>query len=103
MKTAHRSLIGGVVLIVAFTGAACGAKVDGTYSDVNGLMILDLKSGGKAHLTLMGDSYPCTYTVEEKQLSLDCSPKGEKWVLTIHDDGSLTGPFVGALRKSKSK
>jgi hypothetical protein len=100
MKTAHRSLIGGVVLIVVFTGAACGTKVEGTYSDVNGLMILELKSDGKADFTLMGDKHPCIYKADGTQLSLDCSPNGEKWVLTIHDDGSLTGPFVGALRKS---
>ena len=38
----------------------CGSKVEGTY--INGSMVtLDLKSGGKAMFTMMGETMPCTY------------------------------------------
>jgi hypothetical protein len=80
---------------------ACGAGVSGTYTNMNGLVTLDLKSGGKALLTMMGQNERCTYDVDGKNLNLTCN--GEKTVWGIHDDGSLTGPgFVGALTKRKS-
>jgi hypothetical protein len=65
------------------------------------LVTLDIQSGGKASLTVMGEIEPCTYVLEDKKLSLTC--KGDTSVWGIHDDGSLSGPaFVGALTKSKS-
>lgn len=79
---------------------ACGSKVEGTYSNANGLAALDLKSGGKATATLMGETASCTYTVANKQINLDCDK--DKSVFKINDDGSLTGPgFLGVMRKAK--
>jgi hypothetical protein len=91
------SLLAGSVFILT----ACGAGVSGTYTNTNGLVTLDLKSGGKALLTMMGQNEQCSYDVDGKNLNLTCN--GEKTVWGIHDDGSLTGPgFVGALTKRKS-
>jgi hypothetical protein len=103
MRTTLRSLVGGVVLMVAFSSAACGSKMEGTYSQAAGGMItLDLRSGGKATFTMMGESMPCTYKVKGDKLNLDCRPKGETVDFMIHDDGSLTGPgFIGNMKKSK--
>jgi hypothetical protein len=100
MKTALRSFLGGVVLFIAFTTAACGSKMEGTYTQ--GMITLDVKSGGKANFTMMGETYACTYKVKGDKLMLDCTPKGEKVDFIIHDDGSLTGPgFIGSMKKSK--
>jgi hypothetical protein len=89
-----------VVAGSAFGMAACGSGIAGTYTNPTGLVTLDLRSGGKASLAMMGENEDCTYEVAEKQLSLTC--KGEKTAWGIHDDGSLTGPgFVGTLQKSK--
>jgi hypothetical protein len=99
------ALIASLALIISFI-ASCSskAKLEGTYAQGggNGTIALDLRSGGKARFTMMGEDYECSYQVNGDKLLLDCSPKGEKVDFTIHDDGSLTGPsFVGVLKKSK--
>ena len=78
----------------------CGSKAEGTYTD-GSMVTLDLKSGGKAMFTMMGETIPCTYKVKDNKVQLDCTPKGEKVDFLIHDDGSLTGPgFIGNMKKS---
>jgi len=95
-----RALCLSLLAVMSLVSVACGSKTEGTYSTANGLAVLDLKSGGKATTTLMGESEDCTYRVEGKQISLDC--KGDKSVFKINSDGSLTGPgFVGIMRKAK--
>ena len=89
------------VLLVIPTLGTAGSKVEGTYSN-GGMITLDLRAGGKALWTMMGESTPCKYTVKGEKIALDCTPKGEKVDLMIHDDGSLTGPgFIGSMKKSK--
>jgi|GEM_PF-898897 len=86
-------------------GEGCGSSVQGTYSDPNGAITLELKSGGKAAFTFMGETAQCNYTVDGKKLMLDCKGDPGKVTLTIQDDGSLTGPpgtFMPPLRKRKS-
>lgn len=78
-------------------------SITGTYSDANGAVILELRSGGSASLTFMGDVENCSYTSSGKQVTLTCqgSPVPTT-VFNIHDDGSLTGPpgaFMPPLRK----
>ena len=101
MKTliSPQIVVAAVIAVVAVIGG-CGSKVEGTYS--NGSMVtLDLKSGGKAMFTMMGETIPCTYKVKDNKVQLDCTPKGEKADFLIHDDGSLTGPgFIGNMKKS---
>ena len=81
-----------------------GGGVEGTYTDPGGSMLLELKSGGKASLTFMGDTKQCTYTVNDKKIPVVCA--GDTIEFTVHDDGSLTGPpggFVPVLKKSEKK
>jgi len=93
-------LIAAVVAAMAGLGG-CGSKMEGTYTNTGGMVTLDLKSGGKATFTMMGESMPCTYKVKDNKVMLDCTPKGEKVDFMIHDDGSLTGPsFIGSMKKS---
>ena len=86
--------------------SGCNSGPTGTYTDANGAVILELRSGGKANFTFMGDVENCTYESSDKQLTLTC--KGSPapvTVFNIHDDGSLTGPagsFMPPLRKEKS-
>jgi hypothetical protein len=102
---ARIALIISLTLIVpAIVSCSSKAKLEGTYAQGggNGTIALDLRSGGKARFTMMGEDYACTYQVNGDKVLLDCSPKGEKVDLTIHDDGSLTGPsFIGVLKKAK--
>ena len=92
------------LIVITMVGCSSKSKMEGTYSQGGGAgtVALDLKSGGKATFTMMGEDYACTYQVNGQKLAVDCSPKGEKIDFTIHDDGSLTGPsFLGVLKKSK--
>ena len=95
-----------LVIALAFLVISCGPAVKGTYSNVNGAIVLDVKSGHKASFSIAGDSRECTYNVDGGKLMLDC--QGDKVVFTIHDDGSLSGPpdslmgAMGTLRKAKS-
>jgi hypothetical protein len=93
----------GIVLVpfVMISIAGCGSNMEGTYTSNMGNVVLDLKSGGKATFTLMGESMPCKYNVKGEKLALDCTPKGEKVDFVIHGDGSLSGPgFIGSMKKS---
>ena len=92
------------VAVVVISGCNSGPR--GTYTDANGAVILELRSGGKANFTFMGDVEDCTYESSGKQLTLTC--KGSPapvTVFNIHDDGSVTGPagiVMPPLRKEKS-
>jgi hypothetical protein len=105
MKTmsVYRMLV--IVALIFMTPAigSCGSNMEGTYTQpAGGPIALDLRPGGKANFSLMGENYACTYKTKGDKLMLDCTPKGEKITFTIHDDGSLTGSdFIGILKKSK--
>jgi len=92
----------GVILLIC----GCNSGPKGTYTDANGAVILELRSGGKANFTFMGDVEDCTYESSGKQLTLTCKgTPAPVTVFKIHDDGSLTGPagsFMPPLRKEKS-
>jgi len=89
-------------LVLLPTGGYGGSNMEGTYTSSMGNVVLDLKSGGKAVFTLMGESMPCMYTVKDEKLLLDCTPQGEKVDFVIHGDGSISGPgFIGNMKKSK--
>lgn len=89
-------------LVLLPTGGYGGSNMEGTYTSSMGNVVLDLKSGGKAIFTLMGESMPCTYKVKDEKLMLDCTPQGEKVDFVIHGDGSISGPgFIGSMKKSK--
>ena len=89
-----------VLLCLCGAVVACGSSIEGTYANDTMGIVVELKSGGQATFTSsLGDNDACTYKVDGKKLTLDC--KHDKVVFTIHDDGSLTAPFFGTLRKSK--
>lgn len=95
-------MVAGTVVLLGF---GCHSGPSGTYTDANGAVILELRSGGQANFTFMGDVENCSYTISGRQLTLTCkgSP-APTTVFTIHDDGSLTGPpgsFMPPLRKEK--
>ena len=97
-------VVGFTSLFLVFVYTACTSGPSGTYSDANGAVLLELKSGGKANITFMGEVADCTDSTSGNQLTLDCKPPAGKIVFTIHDDGSLTGPpggFMPMLRKQK--
>jgi hypothetical protein len=103
--TWRRVAVISVVLCAFLVALGCGPSVKGTYSDTSGTMMLELRSGGKASFTMMGETQECTYTVSGKNIHLTCDKNETDF--QIRDDGSLTSksPFIGAtfgvLRKTK--
>lgn len=78
--------------------AACGSKLDGTYTNPSGIVMLELRSGGKATMGLGGETRECTHAEEGKQIRLTCG--GEKIILRVNEDGTLFAPgFIGVMKK----
>jgi hypothetical protein len=71
--------------------AGCGG-VAGTYTDPSGSMVLELKSGGAATFSFMGQTAQCTYATSGNQVTVDCKGEAGKTVFTVQSDGSLAGP-----------
>ncbi|MGZ3447407.1 MAG: hypothetical protein ACXU88_17105 [Myxococcaceae bacterium] len=91
----------GFWLGLAVVLVACGAKVEGTYSNVNGLVVLELKSSGKSTLSYAGETRDCTYTLDEKLIRMSCGR--ERFTFRRNQDGTLTGEgFLGIMKKSTS-
>lgn len=89
---------------LVFSGCNSDGGMKGTYTDPAGAVLLELRSGGKANFTFMGDVEDCTYSTSRPHLNLNCKGNLGAVVLTIHDDGSLTGPpgsFMPGLHKEK--
>ncbi len=100
----RNTFLSAVLVCLTLAATACGSKVQGTYSGAGGAFTLDLQSGGKANLTVAGESAPCTYTVSGKSVSLACPGQAGAVVFTIQNDGSLAGPpgtFIPPLQKTK--
>lgn len=91
-----------LALVLGLCGllSACGSKLNGTYTNATGIVMLELKSGGKATMGMGGETKDCTYAEEGKQIRLTCA--GDRIALRVNDDGSLWAPgFVGVMKKSK--
>ena len=105
MKISSSKLILMGLFAAASVAAGCScSSLPGTYSDPNGAITLEIKSGGSANLTFMGQSAPCTYAVSGQQLNLNCKGDAGKITFTIRDDGSLAGPsdsLIPPLQKRK--
>ena len=94
-----------VLLCLTCAIAACGSGLQGTYSDASGNFVLELKSSSEASFSIITQIVSCSYKVKGEKLTLDCPGDVGKIVLTIHDDGSLTGPpegFLPVLRRKSS-
>ena len=71
--------------------AGCGKSVEGnTYEGMSGTIKIEFQSGGKAVTSIGPLSTDCTYTEDSKSITLSCA--GQPTVLTINEDGSLSGP-----------
>lgn len=71
------ALLAALLAVMPAIGS-CGSKTEGTYTDTSGMVTLDLKSGGKANFTMMGETEACSYKVSGDKVLLDCTPRREK-------------------------
>lgn len=99
----RKSILLAWLAMMSIATVACGAGggLEGTYSTSAGNVVLELRSGGKANFTIMGETQACTWKAGDSKVVLTC--KGDAVDFVRHDDGSLSGPgFVGRMTKSKS-
>jgi hypothetical protein len=95
-----RIFLASTMVFFSLANAACGGKLEGTYSNPSGMVMLDLRSGGKADMTMMGEVQHCGWKADSKNVTVTCG--NDSLDFAIHDDGSLSGPtFVGVMRKTK--
>jgi hypothetical protein len=100
-RTYQKLVLATLLILLSIANVACGGKLEGTYSNVAGNVTLELRSGGKAALTLNGETQNCGWKSDSQKVTVTCG--GDSMDFGIHDDGSLTGPtMVGVMRKSKS-
>jgi len=80
-----------LLLLATVTIAACGSGVNGVYHDPSGQVTLELKSGGKAHITLMGEQHDLTYKLEGNKITLrdPADSSSGDVVATRNSDGTL--------------
>ena len=83
-STVRRLIAVAFPLCLAILLAGCGSKVEGKYSDKEGVETIELKSG-KATFTAAGNTQTCDYTVDGDKITLTGTPI----VFTINKDGTL--------------
>jgi hypothetical protein len=86
-------------LVASLLTSACGGgggAIEGTYE--SGMTRLTLHGGGKATFRLFDTDFDCTYTQNDRSITLNC-PARDPANLTFNDDGSLVDPFVGVMKK----
>ena len=106
-----------VLLLTLSLIAACGNSARGTYENVNGFAVMELKAGNKVAVTIYNKEVPCaSYTEERERVTLQCEDGPLAFIRTA--DGSLVSlaletrgmslPFrgpagtrFGAFRKTK--
>ena len=92
-----RVTFGLFVLVAASSVSGCTPSVTGTYGE--GGAKIDLKSGGKATFSFMGQSQECTYTTTGKKITMDCKD-GTPVEMTLSEDGkTLNMPSGMSLKK----
>jgi hypothetical protein len=95
-------VLAAIVVCLSYAISGCGSGIQGTYTEPGGNYKLELKSGGKANLTVARVTSQCTYTLSGSSITLTCDGYDDNMILTVHDDGSLTclpGTPLPTLRK----
>jgi hypothetical protein len=84
-----------LLLIIA---SACSNGVEGTYQDVSGRTVLDLRSGGEARLQMMETTIAGTYEVGEGEVVLTFD---ERRIVLRHEDNRLTNGLLVLIRQDE--
>lgn len=103
MRNPSKTAFAMLGMLFLSTTACGGGGVEGsTYANNGSIVKIEFKPDGKAFMAMGPMSTPCTYTQKGKSVSLSC--EGDSTVLTVEDDGALTGPPDGMLaRLTKQK
>jgi len=82
--------------LLCVLAAGCGKSVKGhTYAGNGQLVSIQFQPDGKAYASMGPMTSSCTYTQNDKNITLIC--EGDTEELTMNSDGSLSGPPDGML------
>jgi hypothetical protein len=97
--THHGTLLVALLLVASLAVASCGkgSSVEGNTYEGSGMKIV-FKSGGIAITSLGTVTAQCSYSQDDKTVTLTC--EGQKDVLTLADDKSLNSSQFGRLAKT---
>lgn len=84
-----------LLLIIA---SACSNGVEGTYQDVSGRTVLELRSGGEARLQMMGTTVAGTYEVGESEVVLTFD---ERRLVLHREENRLTNGLLVLNRQDE--
>jgi outer membrane lipopolysaccharide assembly protein LptE/RlpB len=88
-----------LTLAVLFVLAACGSKLEGTYTDQMGVASYTFTSDGKVISETMGMKFEQKYELDGKQIKI-VMPTGAM-VMTLNEDGSIDGLGMKLTKKKK--
>ena len=86
---------------VSLTGCGKSSVEGNTYATANGAIKIVFESGGKAAVTIAGQSANCTYSEENGDITVAC--EGQSTMYTVNSDGSLGGPVDGSMAGDLTK
>jgi hypothetical protein len=87
-------------LLATLLLAACGSGLSGTYTDPMGVSSYTFKPGGVVEVGAMGATTEMHYEVDGKDVKIGLKG-GPMQVMTIQQDGSISGPMGITLTKKK--
>ncbi|HUK31765.1 MAG TPA: hypothetical protein VLV89_11670 [Candidatus Acidoferrum sp.] len=102
MKISFQRTIVALAVIAALAVVGCGGVSGDTYQSAGGILQIQFQSGGKATMSMGGQSAPCTYVEDSKSVTLTCQGGAGTLALTKTDSKTLTPPpgnFIGPLTK----
>ncbi len=102
MKTSFQKTMIVIAALAALAFVGCGGVSGSTYQSAGGVLQIQFQSGGKATLSMAGQSAPCTYVEDSKSVTLTCQGGAGTLVLTKGDNNTLNPPagnFIGPLTK----
>ncbi len=86
-----------IIVMLAFLLSACGAELNGTYSDPLGVTSYTFQSNGKVLRSAIGMEVEQDYALEGNKIKIYAND--ETMVLTLNEDGSITGPLGIPFKK----
>jgi len=85
-----------IFLLIVATG--CSDGVEGTYQNMSGITVLELRSGGEARLQMMGTTIAGTYEAEDGEVVLTFD---ERRIVLRREENRLTNGLLVLNRQDE--
>jgi hypothetical protein len=102
MKTNFHKTMMVIAIAATLAFLGCGGVSGNTYQAGGGALQIQFQSGGKANLSMAGQSTACAYVEDSKSVTVTCPGDPTPLVLTKGSNDTLNPPpgsFIGPLTK----